>query len=361
MECETMATIQKRKNKNGSFSYKVMIRSQDGFPPAYKSFPTYQEAKDWAIQEEARRRQGVYFPDTLKKRNTLNDLISSYLDNILPMKPKNAKDTKRHLEWWKKRIGSLPLNRITSQIIAGCRKELAQTLTPKGILRSPSTTNRYIASFSVALTYGVKELGWLSENPAFRVSKLKEPEGRDRVLNQNECKKLLQACLDSKNNLLYPIVLLALTTGARKGEILSLTWDCVDLEKGIIQLKKTKNNHPRSIPLVGNALKALHLLHSQRKSHHQKVFPSKKHFCQIDIRKSWTKACQKAGLSNLRMHDLRHCFATFASKAGASNMELLTAMGHRTLQMLKRYCHMDSMHTKRFSEHVDQFIMEENA
>ena len=65
-----MATIQKRKNKNGSLSYKVMIRPSDGLPPTYKTFPTHQEAKDWALQEEANRRQGIYFPEQLKKKNT---------------------------------------------------------------------------------------------------------------------------------------------------------------------------------------------------------------------------------------------------------------------------------------------------
>jgi len=58
-----MATIQKRKNKNGSTSYRVMIRPQDGLPATYKTFPTFQEAKDWSIQEEAKRRQGVTSPN----------------------------------------------------------------------------------------------------------------------------------------------------------------------------------------------------------------------------------------------------------------------------------------------------------
>jgi hypothetical protein len=62
-----MATIQKRKNKNGTTGYRVMIRTQDGFAADSKTFPTHQEAKDWALQQEASRRQGLYFPEQIKK------------------------------------------------------------------------------------------------------------------------------------------------------------------------------------------------------------------------------------------------------------------------------------------------------
>ncbi|NBO24097.1 MAG: hypothetical protein EBU93_02530 [Chlamydiae bacterium] len=136
-----MATIQKRKNKNGTLSYKVMIRAQDGFPPAYNTLPSFQEAKEWAILEEAKRKQGTYSPETSRKQQTLAHLVDSYIENILPLKPGSAEDVLRHLIWWKQRIGNLSLSRVTSQIIAESRRELAQTTTAKGTLRSPSTTN----------------------------------------------------------------------------------------------------------------------------------------------------------------------------------------------------------------------------
>ena len=81
-----MATIQKRKNKNGTTGYRVMIRTEDGLPPTYKTFPTHQEAKDWAIQEEAKRRQGIYFPDKLKQKHTLGELIDRYIDIKKPQR-----------------------------------------------------------------------------------------------------------------------------------------------------------------------------------------------------------------------------------------------------------------------------------
>jgi integrase len=281
-----MATIQKRKNKNGTTSYRVMIRPNDGLPATYKTLPTYQEAKDWAIQEEARRRQGIYFPE-----------------------------------------------------------------------RTPATVNRYLASLSLVLSYAVKECGWLEINPMLRVSKLKEPRGRDRILSKEECERLLLSCAQSKSPYLLPIVTLAISTGMRRGEILQLTWDNVDLEKGLISLKETKSGHPRSIPLVGEALAQFNELFRQRNLYNPFVFPSKKRFGEISIRKAWDEALIRAGIKNLRFHDLRHTFATYAAKAGASNLELATAMGHQTLQMLQRYTHLDVNHTRKLSEFVSSNLL----
>jgi hypothetical protein len=176
-----MATIQKRKKKNGTYSYRMMIRQSDGFPSAYKTFPTRQEAKDWAQQEEARRRQGLYFPEQTQQKYTLADLIDRYLTMILPTKPKNAKDTERHLQWWKEKIGKFGVQRVTPDLIAQCRQELANGITYKDTQRSPSTVNRNLAALSCVMSYGVRECGWLQNNPCLRVAKLKESPGRDRV------------------------------------------------------------------------------------------------------------------------------------------------------------------------------------
>jgi integrase len=354
-----MATIQKRKNKNGSTSYRVMIRPQDGLPATYKTFPTFQEAKDWSIQEEAKRRQGIYFPEQLKKKHTLTELIDSYIELIPPGKIQSVDDMIRHLNWWKSKIGKYTLNHITPNLIAKYRKELLSGQTPQGKQRTCATVNRYLASLSSVLTYGVKECGWLSANPLLRVSKLEEPRGRDRVLSKDECQKLLTACTQSKNPFLLPIVTLGISTGMRQGEILGLTWDLIDLDQGLLSLKKTKSGHPRSIPLVGSSLEHLRQLYEGRNPHIPFVFPSKRRFGTICIRKAWEEALSRAGIQNLRFHDLRHTFATVAAKAGASNLELATAMGHRTLQMLQRYTHMDVNHTRRLSEFVSSNLLGE--
>jgi integrase len=138
----------------------------------------------------------------------------------------------------------------------------------------------------------------------------------------------------------------------RQGEILNLLWSDIDVDLGIISIKETKSGFPRSVPLVGPALLHIKQLFQNRNPHVPLVFPSKKRFGKICIRKAWERALERAKIENLRFHDLRHTFATTAAKASASNMELATAMGHRSLQMLQRYTHLDATHTRRLSEFV---------
>ena len=101
------------------------------------------------------------------------------------------------------------------------------------------------------MTYGVRECGWIIENPCLRVTKFQESKGRDRIVSQEECIRLLEACHQSRNEHLILIVLLAITTGMRQGEILGLTWDCIDFDRQFITLKETKNGRSRNVALVG--------------------------------------------------------------------------------------------------------------
>lgn len=351
-----MATIQKRKNKNGTHSYRVMIRQSDGFPPGYKTFPTRQEAKEWAQEEEARRRQGNCF-NPQKAKQTLGDLTDRYITIILPTKPKNARDVKRQLEWWKGKLGKHALQTITPDLIAKYRLELSEGLTSKGTLRSNSTVNRYLATLSSALSYAVRECGWLTDNPCLRVTKFKEAKGRNRIASPEECHRILEACDQSRNKHLRTIVLLARTTGMRQSEITGLTWGCIDLSNETINLTETKNNRPRTVSLIGEPLALLREQYLKRSIHTPFVFPSRKRFGCISIRKAWDEALKRANVDDLRFHDLRHTYCTYAAKAGASNLELATAMGHRTLQMLQRYTHLDAITTKKLSLSVSAQLL----
>jgi integrase len=290
-----MATIQKRPNKNKTFSYRVMIRQSDGFPPAYKTFPTKEEAKHWGKQEEARRRQGCYFPAQQKAKHTLAELIDRYLMIILPTKPKDARNARRQLEWWKARLGKYALQTISSDLIAQYRQELAEGCTSKKTKRSPSTVNRYLATLSTVMTYAVRECGWVSENPCLCVTKFQESKGRDRIASPDECGRLLKACKSSRNEHLALIVQLAITTGMRQGEILGLTWDCIDFERESINLKETKNGRPRTVSLVGQPLQLLREQFLKRSPHTPFVFPAKKRFGKISIRKAWDEALKRQG------------------------------------------------------------------
>ena len=224
--------------------------------------------------------------------------------------------------------------------------------------RFPATINRYISSLSTILTYA-KKLRWIDENPCFALSKLKEAAGRDRILTEEEIFKLLLACKDSSNPYLYCIVLIAITSGARKGEILSLKWSDIDFENKVAYLRQTKNNHPRTIPLVDKVIEKLQKILKDRNPLKDLVFASTSAFGKIDIKKPWQQALQKADIQNCVFHNLRHLFTTLAAKQGASALELRTATGHRSLEMLQRYSHLESNITRKYSENISNQILGE--
>ena len=203
-----------------------------------------------------------------------------------------------------------------------------------------------MASLSSLLSYASQRLNWISENPALRLIKLKENPGRDRVLSEDEIARLLSASKESKPPYLYCIILLTLTTGVRQGEILNLEWKHIDFQNKIAYIKETKNGRPRSIALCDPVTIELQRLYKVRNPQKPLVFASKTAFGKIDIKKAWQQALKRAKITNCRAHDMRHTFCTYAAAFGASNLQLQTATGHRTLNMLLQYTHMDVEVTK---------------
>jgi integrase len=164
--------------------------------------------------------------------------------------------------------------------------------------------------------------------------KLKESSRRDRVLSHEEIQKLLEVCRQSTSPYLFCIVLIGFTTGARQGEILGLEWRYVDFDNKLAYLKETKNGRPRSVALSDEVIDELKSLYEKRIPLKPLVFASKTVFGKTDIKKAWGTALEKAGIADFHFHDIRHGFASLAASQGASNLELATAMGHRTLSML---------------------------
>lgn len=356
-----MASIYKRKDKDGKgfTSWRAVVRIT-GHPTVCEHFPRKQEAEDWAVVVEAQIKQGKFDFSRYKNKSTFNNLIDTYFAGGRLEHHKSAKDTIRHLKWWQKQLGAYDLKYLTNTLILQERQVLLNTLTEKGGKRKNSTVNRYMASLSSMLTYAHHELKWISENPCLSIEKLKEPAGRDRILSEEETFRLLTVCRENSHPYLYCIFLIAITTGARQGEILNLEWRDIDFENRHIFFRVTKNSHARSTYLPDEALEELKRLYGNRKEGQIQVFPSLTPFGKkVCMKKPWKAAFEKANIQNFRPHDLRHTFATLASNAGASNIELSTCTGHRTLAMLKRYCHQDALTTKKFNQAVSERIHRE--
>lgn len=350
-----MANIEKRTTE-GATSYRVKVRLK-GHPVQSATFERLTDAKKWAQSTEAAIRENRHFKTTEAKRHTLAELIDRYIRDVLPSK-KSAKVQAQQLTWWRAEIGSYTLADVTPSLLAECRDTLGRETTVRHTQRSPASVVRYMAALSHAFTIAVKEWGWLEDSPMRKVTKPKESRGRVRFLSDDERVRLLKACKESSNPYLYPVVVLALSTGMRNGEIMGLTWDSVDLNRGRAILHETKNGERRAVALTGHALEILKELGKVRRIDGNLIFPSKENRTQkpMDLRTPWEAALKKAGIDDFRFHDLRHSAASYLAMNGASLAEIAEVLGHKTLQMVKRYAHLSEGHTARVVESMNQKI-----
>jgi integrase len=328
-----MASIQKRSGPR----YRVQVRLKGHYRSA--TFPTRTQARRWATQTEHALYEQVHFHHTESTRHRLKDLLVRYEREVLPRKrPGTQAHQAQQLAWWQQQLGHLRLDQLTPARLTACRERLAET-------RASATVNRYLAVLSHAFSVAVVEWGWLEASPLRRVQSLREPRGRVRWLDEAERQRLLAAGAASSNRLLLPVVILALSTGARKQELLSLTWRDVDLHRERLLLHQTKTGERRSVPLTGRALVEMQALTKVRRIDTALVFPRRDGRAPIDLRYAWQQAVRQADLADFRFHDLRHCCASYLAMNGASLVEIAEVLGHKTLQMVKRYAHLAEAHT----------------
>lgn len=339
-----MANFEERRDKDGNIRYRVLIRVK-GFPAKSKTFARKTDAKIWAQQVESEMRQGRYIKTHESSKYTLCNAIERYIEDVLPSKPKNASNVAQHLNWWKSVLGEYFLADITPAKISAARDKLANEKTVTGKRRAPATIVRYMASLSGVLSLCYREWQWIEENPVLKVKKPTEPRGRVRFLDDDERNRLLNACKASSNHLLYPFVVLAISTGMRSGEMKKLDWRDVDLVKGRIILHQTKNGERRLVPLTGLALDLLRELRSSKNANTNLIFPSKISNKPIDLRFAWEAALQVACITDFKPHDMRHCTASYLAMSGSSLAEIAEVLGHKTLSMVKRYAHLSETHT----------------
>ena len=355
--------IELRRNTDGSAVYRAKVRLR-GHPPQTATFRRLTDAKRWRVQTEAAIREGRHFKAAEAKRHTLAELIDRYCTDVLPTKRGNARNTQRLLTWWQGKIGHTLLADITPALLVKQRDALNGANFKHGKKqkrRSPTTVIRYLAALSHAFTVAAKEWQWMDDNPMRLVSKPKPPPGRTRFLSDDERQALLAACKASDSQYLYLAVVLALSTGMRRGELLGLRWRQVDLDRKWIMLDHTKNGDRRGIPLEGHALELMHEHAKVRQLNSDFVFPGTVPQRPLDIAKAWRTALRTAGIQNFRFHDLRHSAASYLAMNSASPVEIAAILGHRTLQMVKRYAHVANSHTSSVVRAMNDKIFRASA
>ncbi|MDR3477639.1 MAG: site-specific integrase [Gammaproteobacteria bacterium] len=350
-----MANIEKRITNNGQTTYRAKVRLK-GYPAQSATFERLTDARKWAQQTESAIRDGRHFKTSEAKRHTLREAIDRYIKNVLPSKPKSAAFQTTQLKWWNDNLGEYSLADVTPALIANHREKLTNSPTSRGESHTPATVNRYLAALSHLFTIAVKEWGWIEENPLRKVTKMKEPRGRVRFLSDNERTRLLDACKSSESHYLYIAVVLALSTGGRRMEILGLDWHSVCLIRGIITLHETKNGERRILPLAGHALELMKEHSKTRLLNCDFVFPSNNLKNPIDLRSPFETALKRAEIADFRWHDLRHSCASYLAMNGASLAEIAEILGHKTLQMVKRYAHLSDAHTSKVVARMNEKI-----
>jgi integrase len=358
-----MAAIRER---GGRFHVQVRMT---GFPARTATFPTRRQAERWGKTVEAEMIEGKHFRSVEARRRTLGEAIKRYLEEEAPGK-KDAKTRTARLRWWDKRLGQLKLAEVTAAVLVEQRNKLTrETYTrskpgapgstlkegeaPRELKRSPQTANRYLAYLSHVFTIARKEWHWISHDPFDGVGKFKEGAGRVRYLSDEERAALLTETANDPQ--LHTLVVLALSTAARAGELLGLSWRDIDLKDGRALLRKTKNSQPRTAWLHGEALKLLKEHGRVRRLDDDRVFRSVKGK-RYDYRDGFENACERAGIKDFTFHGLRHSAATYLARAGATEQQL-KAIGGWKSNVVSRYVHLAAEDARAVLEKMNNKIL----
>ncbi len=364
-----MASIQRIISPlTNTIAYRVQVRVK-GQRAQSETFPNRREAEQWASSVEAAIRERRHFPHAAARPTSFDALAKDYTETVLAEFDTKERITRvRQLGWWSRQFPGLSLAEITADRISQARDKLAaekfmrgkpqrdkatdQMIPPKEYKRSGATVNRYMATLSHVFSFAVKERRLLDRNPVSDIRRKKEPRGRTRFLSDEERASLLEGCTNSDWVPLHALVLLAITTGARKGELIGLKWPDVDLKKGRALVRETKNDEQRTLPLAGKALEALRELKLKNSARSEYVFPQPsglpgpyEHF---DAH--WYAALEAAQIRDFHFHDLRHTTASMLAVQGASLLEIADVLGHKTLAMVKRYSHLVVDHKAKVIE-----------
>jgi len=245
-----MAYIQKVKRKK-DVAYRVYIKKA-GVKRVSKTFDTKRLAVQFVNSIESNRSKLISYNDT-KPQTKLSVVIGNYLSK--EYKGTRPKDEERKLNLWIKHIGDKSIRDIVKSDISTTLSFLSKRL-------SNATVNRYKAAISIVFSYACREYD-LPDNPVRHIRPLPEDNSRTRYLSDDERTRLFEAVRQSSWDKLYLITLLAITTGARKGELTSLKWSDIDFDRQIAYISTTKNGEPKVLPLTKSVITELQRFNKQ--------------------------------------------------------------------------------------------------
>ena len=302
-----------------------------GYPDITKTFETKADAEKWARALESEIDKGQFSSVSEAQRNTLGDLIARYLAEVTPTMKGAAEDTIRLKAIMRKPIARWSMANLSAARIAAYRDERLKEV-------SSGTVIRELAYLSAIINHARREWGINVPNPVQMVRKPQSPQARSKVLTDEEISKLLQALEPTgrRSHWTKPAVQLALATAMRRGELLSLKWEHIDLQGRTAFLPDTKNGDSRTVPLSSVAVQVL----AELPRHISGVVIPVKYFT-LDT--AFKRGIRRAELENIRFHDLRRTAITRMAEKLPNVIELAAVSGHKSLMVLKRYYRPSAM------------------
>lgn len=342
-----MATIV----KTPSGTWKAVIR-KTGWPTTVKTFRLKKDAEDWARRTEDDMVRGMFIQRAPSERMTLEAAMKRYLSEVTPTKrPSTQNNERKRSAALVNFFGKYSLAAITAELIAEYRdRRLAgedRLKDGKPQPRAANTVRLELALLGHLFTIAVKEWGLgLPFNPVLNIRRPAPGPGRNRRLTPDEETRLLGAVDQHSNPMLSWIVRIAIETGMRSSEIVTLRRTQVDLNRRIVSLIETKNTLPRTVPLSHAATEQFRLALNNpiRPIETDLIFfgePGKDGKRRpYNFNKVWLDIKAKIGVTDFKFHDLRHEAVSRFVEAGLSDQEVASISGHKSMQMLRRYTHL---------------------
>jgi len=321
-----MASIRQLNTKH----WQVQIRRL-GLKPIRKTFINKDTAIKWANIIESEIDRGIYLNRDEAERITFSELIKRYSKEVTPLKKSSDRELSR-LKKLDHFFGPYTLARLQSSMVAEYRdRRLSEGLSGATVVKDLNTLSHIIDT-------AIKE--WDCHIPINPVKNIRRPRlnpSRTRRLYPQEEQILLVACREH-SLMMEAIVLFAIETAMRLSEMIHLEWSDIDLSQSTATLHTTKNGEVRHVPLSRKAKELLNKLPRHIES--QKIFW--RWLTASGFEASWQRVVKKSNLVDFRFHDLRHEATSRLFEKGLSMMEVSLITGHKTLQMLKRYTHLDA-------------------
>ena len=315
-----MASIRKYNNK-----WQAQIRRK-GHRSLTKSFLYRKDAEAWSrIKERELDNGGISLDRTVLRTTSLADLLFKYRDTFASKKRSNRSETYLINSFTRHKIAQLALSEVSPQTFADYRDERLKIVKPASVCRE-------LAIYRHAFQVAIDEWNYpLDENPLIKVRRPKVMDSRNRRLLKGELDILLKDCTSRKQIELRNIIVLAVETGMRRGEILGIKKDDFNSTDRTLHIPITKNGFSRTIPLTPTAVDLLERLEEKTGVYSLST---------EGFKSAWQRLIKRTGIVDLRFHDLRHEAISRFFEMGLSVPEVALISGHRDYRMLQRYTHL---------------------